>query len=71
MNESYIHEVPKNNGLIFDMGEVTGLWRKTMVNVFFFFLFLVLKSRPVFWGQKLRKQTSRQEFQNAILMFSK
>ena len=32
MNESHIHEVPKNNGLIFDIGEVSEMWRKTMVN---------------------------------------
>ena len=31
-NESHIHEVPKNNGLIFHVGEVSELWRKTMVN---------------------------------------
>ena len=32
VNESRIHEAPKNNGLIFHMGEVSELWRKTMVN---------------------------------------
>ena len=32
VNESSIHEVPKNNGLIFHMDEVSELWRKTMVN---------------------------------------
>ena len=32
VNESHIHEVPKNNGLIFHMGEVSELWRKKMVN---------------------------------------
>ena len=32
VNKSRIHEVPKNNGLIFHMGEVSELWRKTMVN---------------------------------------
>ena len=26
------HEVPKNNVLIFHMGEVSELWRKAMVN---------------------------------------
>ena len=31
-NKSRIHEVPKNNGLIFHMGEVSELWRKTVVN---------------------------------------
>ena len=31
-NESHIHEVPKYNRLIFRMGEVSELWRKTMVN---------------------------------------
>ena len=31
MNESHIHEVPKNNGRIFLMGEVLELWLKTMV----------------------------------------
>ena len=30
VNESHIHEVPKNNGLIFHMGEVSELWHKTM-----------------------------------------
>ena len=49
------------------MAEVSELGRKTMVNMFFF---VVLKSRPVFKSQELRKQTSRQKFQNAILMFS-
>ena len=29
-NKSRIHEAPKNNGLIFHMGEVSGLWRKTI-----------------------------------------
>ena len=32
LNESHIHEVPKNSGLIFHMGEVSKLWRKTMLN---------------------------------------
>ena len=32
VNESYIHELPKNNGLIFHMGEVSELWSKTVVN---------------------------------------
>ena len=32
MNESHIYEVPKNNGLIFHMGEVSELWCKIMVN---------------------------------------
>ena len=36
MNKSRIHEVPKNNGLIFHMGEDSELWRKTMVNFFMF-----------------------------------
>ena len=49
------------------MAEVSELGRKTMVNMFFF---VVLKSRSVFKSQELRKQTSRQKFQNAILMFS-
>ena len=31
VNKSRIHEVPKNKGLIFHMGEVSELWRKTMV----------------------------------------
>ena len=31
VNKSRIHEVPKNNGLIFHMGKVSELWRKTMV----------------------------------------
>ena len=30
-NESYIHEVPKNDGLIFYMGEVWEPWRKMAV----------------------------------------
>ena len=29
VNESHIHELPKNNGLIFRIGEVSELWRKT------------------------------------------
>ena len=29
VNESHIHELPKNNGLIFHIGEVSELWRKT------------------------------------------
>ena len=32
VNESHIHKVPKNNGLIFHMGEVSELCRKTMTN---------------------------------------
>ena len=32
MIKSRIHEVPKNNGLIFHIGEVSELWRKTVVN---------------------------------------
>ena len=32
VNKSRIYEVPKNNGLIFHMGEVSELWRKTVVN---------------------------------------
>ena len=59
--------MPKNNGHIFHMGEVAELGRKAMVNMFFF---VVLKSKPVFKSQELRKQASRQKFQNAILMFS-
>lgn len=51
VNESHIHQVPKNNGLIFRMGEVSKLWRKTMVNMFFF---VVLKSRSVFRSQKFQ-----------------
>ena len=42
VNKSHIHEVPKNNGLLFHIGEVSEWWRKTMVNMFFF---VVLKSR--------------------------
>ena len=34
VNESHIHEVPKNKGPIFQMGEVSELWRKTMANNF-------------------------------------
>ena len=37
VNESHFQEVPKNTGLIFHMGEVSELWRKTMVNNFHFF----------------------------------
>ena len=29
-NKSRTHEVPKNNGLIFHMGEVSQLWHKTV-----------------------------------------
>ena len=36
VNESHIQEVPKNNGLIFHMDEVSELWHKIMVNMFFF-----------------------------------
>ena len=32
VNESHIHEVPKNNRFIFRMGEVSQLWRKTAVS---------------------------------------
>ena len=32
VNKSRIHEVSKNNGLIFHMDEVSELWRKTMVS---------------------------------------
>ena len=66
VNESQIHEVPKNNGLIFHMAEVSELWHKTMVNVS---SFVVLKSRPVFRSQKLRKRSSRQEFQKVVVLF--
>ena len=38
-------ELPKNKGAIFYMGEVSELWRKTMVNMLFFRV--VLKSRTV------------------------
>ena len=31
VNESHIHEVPKNNRLIFHMGEVSELWLRTIV----------------------------------------
>ena len=37
VNESHIHEVPKNNRLIFHMSEVSELWCKTMVNYFHVF----------------------------------
>ena len=33
LNESRIHEVPKNNGLIFHIGEVSELWHKTVVKI--------------------------------------
>ena len=32
VNKSRIHEVPKNNRLIFHMGVAPELWRKTVVN---------------------------------------
>ena len=32
LNESPIHDVPKNNGLMFHVGEVPELWRKAVVN---------------------------------------
>ena len=32
LNESPIHDMPKNNGFIFHMGEVSELWPKTVVN---------------------------------------
>ena len=32
VNKSRIHEESKNNGPIFRMGEVSELWRKTIVN---------------------------------------
>ena len=40
VNESHFHEVPKNNGLVFHLGEVSELQRETMVRMFFL---LVLK----------------------------
>ena len=42
VNESHIHEVPKNNGLIFHMDEVS-VWRKSLVKMFFF---VVLRVSP-------------------------
>ena len=32
VNESYFHEVPKNDRLIFHTAEVSELWGKTMVD---------------------------------------
>ena len=32
VNKSRIHEVPRNNRVIFHMGEVSELWHKTMVS---------------------------------------
>ena len=32
VNESHIHEMPKNKQLIFYMGEVSELWHKILVN---------------------------------------
>ena len=64
---TYIHEVPKSNRLSFHTGQVSELWHKTMVSMF---SSIVLKSRPVLMSQKLRKQTSRQQFQKSIPMFS-
>ena len=32
VSKSHIHEKPKNNRLIFQMGEVLELWRKAIVN---------------------------------------
>ena len=34
VNESRIHEVPKHNGLMFHMGEVSELGRKAMLTMF-------------------------------------
>ena len=39
VNESHIHKVRKGNGLIFHVGEVSELWRETMVSMFFSSLF--------------------------------
>ena len=39
VNESSIHEVPKNSGPIFHVGDVSELWRKTMVNNSYVFNF--------------------------------
>lgn len=40
VNESRIHEVPKHNGLMFHMGEVSELrGRKAMLTMFFSLLF--------------------------------
>ena len=36
VNESHIHELPKNSGLIFHMGGVSKLWCKTMVKILMF-----------------------------------
>ena len=60
VNESHIH------GLIFHTGEVSELWRKTLINMFFF---VVLAWKPVFQSQKLTQQTSKKGFSNAILLF--
>ena len=68
VNESHIHDVPKNNRLIlfffFCMGKVQNCVDhiKTMVDIFFF----LSKSRLGLWRKKLRKQLSKQELQNAI-----
>ena len=61
VNESHIPDMTKNNGRIFQ-----NCGAKNGKHVFF----IALKWRPMFRIQKLRKQTSRQEFQNAFLMFS-
>ena len=39
VNELHIHEVPKNNGLLFHMSDVSELCRKTMVTEFSCFQF--------------------------------
>ena len=39
LNESHMNELCKNNGLIFVIGEVSELWHKTVVNMFFFVVF--------------------------------
>ena len=67
VNESHIHDVPKNNGLILFFFAWARFQNcvdhiKTMVDIFFF----LSKSRLGLWRKKLRKQLSKQEFQNAI-----
>ena len=48
VNESHIHEVHKNYGLIFHTGEVSELymWRKTETKMFFFIVLKVKASVP-------------------------
>ena len=76
VNESHIHEMPKNNGLIFHIFQNCGAFRTFYKEARDLFWMSqkrrkLTKSRSVSRGQKLGKQTSSQlEFQNVILVFS-